>query len=58
MVERGPEPFSTEVPLLEIPFHRRAHLGLLKFGKGALLKEKFLRDTAAPALNYFCGEVS
>ena len=36
MVERGPEPFSIEVPPLEIPFHRRAHLGLLEFGKGAL----------------------
>ena len=43
MGERGPEPFSIEVPPLEIPFHRRAHLGLLEFGKGAHLKKNFSR---------------
>lgn len=58
MVEGGPEPFSLEGPLLKKPFHRWARRGLLEFGKGALLREKFFKDTDAAAQNYFCDKIS
>lgn len=58
MVEEGLEPFSPGDHFLKKPVPRWAHPGLLEFGRGALLREEFLKDTAAAALNCFCYKIS